>query len=312
MESVPLIMRVMASSVKIVDKAGQLIRGIMGTGKLDIVVKGENDFQTKADRTAEACIISSLQKRFPGIKCIGEEGLNTEQMNFPSSELELADDPSVFGIKCPDNLKDLSLDDIIVWVDPLDGTKEFTEGEVDHVTVLVGISVHGNAIGGVIHQPWKQVSTSASPGRTIWSLAGLGQVFGLDKAANASGHTLGEMKPGEHNVICTTRSHSNAKSTKAVEDVRPSHVERVGGCGHKVLLLVEQRCHGYVFATPGCKKWDTCAPEVVLREAGGELTDMYGRRLVYSEAVPRMNEAGVLAAGRIDWHAAYLRAAGWS
>ena len=32
----------------------------------------------------------------------------------------------------------------------------------------------------------------------------------------------------------------------------------------------------YVFASKGCKKWDTCAPEAVLCAAGGELTDIHG------------------------------------
>ena len=34
--------------------------------------------------------------------------------------------------------------------------------------------------------------------------------------------------------------------------------------------------HAYVFASPGCKKWDTCAPEALLKAKGGTLTDMHG------------------------------------
>ena len=36
----------------------------------------------------------------------------------------------------------------------------------------------------------------------------------------------------------------------------------VGGAGHKVILLMEGEANCYVMASPGCKKWDTCAPEV--------------------------------------------------
>ena len=39
------------------------------------------------------------------------------------------------------NLKNVKIEDLTVWVDPLDGTKEYTEGYLDHVTVLVGIAV---------------------------------------------------------------------------------------------------------------------------------------------------------------------------
>ena len=41
-----------------------------------------------------------------------------------------------------------------MWVDPLDGTKEYTEGFLDHVTVLIGIAVGKRAVAGVINQPF--------------------------------------------------------------------------------------------------------------------------------------------------------------
>lgn len=46
-------------------------------------------------------------------------------------------------------------------------------------------------------------------------------------------------------------------------------VDRVGGAGYKVLKCLEGAA-AYVFASPGCKKWDTAAPEAVL-VASGEL-----------------------------------------
>ena len=35
---------------------------------------------------------------------------------------------------------------------------------------------------------------------------------------------------------------------------------------------MEGKAHAYVFATPGCKKWDTAAPEAIINAAGGHLT----------------------------------------
>lgn len=37
----------------------------------------------------------------------------------------------------------------------------------------------------------------------------------------------------------------------------------------QVIQLVEGRASAYVFASPGCKKWDTCAPEAILTAVGG-------------------------------------------
>lgn len=58
----------------------------------------------------------------------------------------------------------------------------------------------------------------------------------------------------------------------------------------------------YVFASPGCKKWDTCAPEAVLAAAGGSLTDVLGHRYKYGPTEPHPNKTGVLAAVNPELH----------
>ena len=40
----------------------------------------------------------------------------------------------------PEELRNVDVSDVTVWVDPLDGTAEFTQGLLDHVTVLIGKS----------------------------------------------------------------------------------------------------------------------------------------------------------------------------
>ena len=44
--------------------------------------------------------------------------------------------------------------DVTVFVDPLDGTREFVEGRLEAVTSLVGIAVGGRAVGGAIGLPF--------------------------------------------------------------------------------------------------------------------------------------------------------------
>lgn len=46
-----------------------------------------------------------------------------------------------------------------------------------------------------------------------------------------------------------------------------TRVDRVGGAGFKVLRCLEGAA-AYVFASGGCRKWDTAAPEAVLEAAG--------------------------------------------
>lgn len=71
----------------------------------------------------------------------------------------------------------------------------------------------------------------------------------------------------------------------------------------QVLLLAEGKAHAYVFASKGCKKWDTCAPEAVLSAVGGKLTDMHGNMYSYQKDVEHPNKGGVLATARgVDYN----------
>ena len=64
--------------------------------------------------------------------------------------------------------------------------------------------------------------------------------------------------------------------------------------GVKVGLLIEQQCDLYVHLSPRTKQWDTCAPEAILREAGGQFTDLFGQPLVYNS--PQVeNRNGIVA-----------------
>ncbi|KAL6089895.1 hypothetical protein STEG23_020235, partial [Scotinomys teguina] len=58
-----------------------------------------------------------------------------------------------------------------------------------------------------------------------------------------------------------------------------------GGAENKIIQLIEGKTSAYVFASPGCKKWDTCVPEVVLHAVGGKLTDIHGNALQYNKEI---------------------------
>ena len=72
------------------------------------------------------------------------------------------------------------------------------------------------------------------------------------------------------------------------------------------MLILEGKAHAYVFASPGCKKWDTAAPEAILHAAGGKLTDIHGNQLRYHGDVQQRNAAGVLATTKGRDHQWYL------
>lgn len=289
-----IVMRIVSASVAIADRAGKIIRDIMSKGELGVVVKGKNDFQTEADRSAQRCIVASLTKQFPKVAIIGEETLDPNDV-IPEDWLVLDKTAEVLSKKCPDDLVSAKDEEIVIWVDPVDGTAEYTQGLLDHVTVLIGIAVNGKAVAGVIHQPYFNYKIQgAHLGRTIWGVIGVG-TFGLDK----------KMPPENKRIITTTRSHSNKTVTDSNSAMDPDEIIPAGGCGHKAMLVIEGVAHAYVFGSPGCKKWDTCAPEAILHAMGGKLTDMHGNYIQYHAGVKKPNTGGVLATmANHDWYLA--------
>ncbi|XP_018015045.1 LOW QUALITY PROTEIN: 3'(2'),5'-bisphosphate nucleotidase 1-like [Hyalella azteca] len=275
----PLLPRLVSSCVAVANNAGKIIRDILKQGDLQIVQKEHaKDLQTEADRAAQRYIVSSLAAHFPKATLIGEEE--------ESGSGEVTDLTSVeqLTIACPEHLSNLSEEEVVLWIDPVDGTSEYTQAFecmsgrhgascprvsvlehrtvsctslLDHVTVLIGIAAQGKAVAGVVHQPYFNYQTpGAELGRTVWGV-------------------VGPLAIG-------------------------------GGAGHKVLLLLDGHAHAYVFASPGCKKWDTCAPEAVLVAAGGALTDIRGDLIPYHKDVDRRNSTGVLATAPGECHQTYL------
>ncbi|XP_062407028.1 3'(2'),5'-bisphosphate nucleotidase 1 isoform X1 [Sardina pilchardus] len=307
-----LLMRLMASAYSVAEKSGAIARRVMQSGDLGIVEKtGANDLQTAADRLVQQSICASLSRSFPKLTIIGEEDLPAETVEEDLIDTRQAEE--VLLKPCPPEYSGLKEEELVVWVDPLDGTKEYTEAAsllfspthrqkvhsgserqllatalrlLDHVTVLIGVAYGGKAIAGVINQPFfnYQLGSGADLGRTMWGVLGLG----------AFGFQLQEVPDGQR-IVTTTRSHSNKLVTDCVAAMEPHSVIKVGGAGNKIVQLVEGKASAYVFASPGCKKWDTCGPEAILQAVGGKLTDMHGNAYCYDANVKHMNSAGVLA-----------------
>lgn len=65
---------------------------------------------------------------------LGEEELDGQDQPF--SEVVEDMDPEVLSKQCPHELESVTLDDIVVWVDPLDGTNEFAQVCATHLTAI--------------------------------------------------------------------------------------------------------------------------------------------------------------------------------
>jgi 3'(2'), 5'-bisphosphate nucleotidase len=169
-------------------------------------------------------------------------------------------------------------------VDPLDGTTGFIQGNGDFA-VQIGLVENGECVVGVVYQPLTGVLYRAARNGGSWIER---PDFPVQRA-NVSDHKhLSEMR------LAASRSHRSPRMNRVVTSLGFQEEVQRGSVGIKVGLIVEQQCDVYIHLSPRTKQWDTCAPQLVLSEAGGRLTDLFGKPLSYN--VPDVqNRNGLVA-----------------
>eukprot|EP00771_Trimastix_marina_P000135 gnl/Trimastix_PCT/1143.p1 GENE.gnl/Trimastix_PCT/1143~~gnl/Trimastix_PCT/1143.p1 ORF type:complete len:298 (-),score=73.55 gnl/Trimastix_PCT/1143:107-1000(-) len=244
-------------------------------GDLGTQFKSVGNPVTLVDLRAQQHIEGLLRRSWPNLRLIGEE----------SVELD-ADMIAAEGPLCNDltemDLEDVPAAGITIWIDPLDGTKDFVAGRLEMVSVLIGIAVDGQARCGVIHRPFT--------GTTAWGAVGHG-VRGVARE--------GAQEDGDSDVcrVATSISRRNAETEALLARMEPCEVIACGGFGNKVLSILEGRFHCLV--SPCCNytsKWDTCAPEALARAAGGWLSKLSGEAYMYGSDAVLENRDGVVVA----------------
>ncbi len=158
-----------------------------------------------------------------------------------------------------------------VWViDPLDGTKAFAK-KIPGFCVMVGLLKRGKPYLGVLHDPWE--------GRVYEAIRGQG-AYHVDSENRRSRLHVSSRK----NLTQMPLVISTGFPPEALEKIRQRLpgplVDPINSVGIKVGLLVRQVGDLYL-NHHGVHYWDTCAPLLVLEEAGGRMTALNGAALSY-------------------------------
>ena len=82
--------------------------------------------------------------------------------------------------------------------------------------------------------------------------------------------------------LITTRSHLTEIVKQGLESIPNTEIVHRGGSGYKTLCVIEGSSDCYLYPRNGTKRWDTCAPEAVLRATGGKFTDIFNKTYDYS------------------------------
>ncbi len=206
---------------------------------------------TQADRAVNELIVRALREEFPEDGVLAEESVDTDRRIGRER----------------------------VWmIDPIDGTKGFIAGTGDFC-VQIGLAVGGEAALGVLYAPATDVLYWAARGHGAWVLRPTSEADASAKAERlgVTGETeLGRMRLAE------SRSHRGPRMEALVGALGVRAEVRSHSVGIKVGLLVERQADLYIHLSPKTKQWDTCAPEAVLAEAGGCMTDVWGDPLRYN------------------------------
>jgi 3'(2'), 5'-bisphosphate nucleotidase len=219
-------------------------------GPLDIQQKSDSDdFEpvTQADKIANEMIVSQLAREFP------EDGILAEESVDSGRRLEKSR----------------------VWmVDPMDGTSGFIAGNGDFA-VQIGLTIDRKCVMGVVYQPLTGVMYRAVLDGGAWVDR---PEFDSERVHVSNSSDLPRMR------LAASRSHRSPRMNRVVAALGFREEIRRGSVGIKIGLIVERQCDVYIHLSPRTKQWDTCAPQIVLTEAGGTLTDLFGRPLSYNVA----------------------------
>jgi 3'(2'), 5'-bisphosphate nucleotidase len=218
---------------------------------------------TQADRTVNELIVGALRERFPEDGILAEESVDTSRRMGRER----------------------------VWmIDPIDGTKGFIAGTGDFC-VQIGLAVGGRAALGVLYAPATDVLYWAARGHGAWVMRPTSEA---DKSLKAERLSVTRETELSRMRLAESRSHRGPRMESLVRALGVRSEVRSHSVGIKVGLLVERQADLYIHLSGKTKQWDTCAPEAVLAEAGGRMTDVFGGPMLYNTA-DVLNRNGLVA-----------------
>jgi len=220
-------------------KAGRPLNRDFGElENLQISMKGPADFVTSADKRTEQILIEELSKARPGYGFLGEEG----------GAVEGADKTHRFII------------------DPIDGTTNFMHG-IPHFAISIALEREGQLVAGLIYNPVTDDLYTAEKGH--------GAYLNNKRLRVAARKEFGPCVFATGLPFKGRQGRARALAeTEAVLD-QTAGVRRFGAASLDMAWTAAGRIDGYW--ERDLNLWDIAAGIVMVREAGGIVSDFQGR-----------------------------------
>ena len=207
---------------------------------------------TEADLKADAILQEDLLALLPGSGWLSEE---------------TADSPQRLGCRA-------------VWiVDPIDGTREYTEG-VPEFAISVGLALDGQVVLGVLFNPAKNDLFTGRIG---------GGVF-------RNGEACAALQRDEFSGSTLLASRTETRRGEFEPFRQAMEIREVGSTAYKLALVAGGEAHVYLTRKPR-SEWDVAAGVMLCLEAGAAVTDLGGEPHRFNRENPRCRGVVVAAPG---------------
>ncbi len=225
--------------VQAATKAGRSLAKDFGeVENLQVSVKGPADFVSNADKRAEELVFNELQKARPTYSFLGEEGTEVKGTDGQHRWI----------------------------VDPLDGTTNFLHG-IPMFACAIALERNNEIVASVIYNPAMEELFTAEKGGGAW-------LNDRKRLRVANRKHLAD-------AVVVTGINSRGRALdllqlKQLTQVVPavSGIRRTGSASTDLAWLAAGRFDGYWEA--GLAPWDVAPGFLMVREAGGAVTDYAG------------------------------------
>lgn len=227
-------------ALKAARKAGEIIeRAFERLDTVRVEAKGRNDYVSDVDKKAEKEIIYQLSKAYPDHKFLGEEG---GAIGDPNSEYE--------------------------WIiDPLDGTTNFLHG-IPHFAVSIACRYRGQLEHAVVLDPIKREEFVASRGRGAMLN---GRRMRVSSLTSLEGALIGTGIPFNERTLDVVDDY--LRCMKEIAGLTAG-IRRPGSAALDLAYVGAGRFDG--FWELRLNAWDMAAGILLVREAGGLVSDFKG------------------------------------
>ena len=216
-----------------------LLKGFRSPGTV-VDYKSDSDLVTSADRESEEYLYSRIRQRYPDHAVVAEEGSRSH-----------------------------SAEDLIWYVDPLDGTNNFAHG-IPMFCISIGVYSRRReaVVAGVVYDPFHDELFSAA----------------RDSGAFLNGERIRVSRINALSIAMLATGFPYDKATSSNNNLREfcsivpriQGIRRMGAAALDLSFVACGRFDGYWELK--LKPWDSAAGSLLVEEAGGSITKYDGSR----------------------------------